>query len=213
MTLFNEDYFERGIESGKSLYSNYRWIPELTIPMCSELIQQLHIKESDTVLDFGCAKGFLVKGMRLLHRKAYGVDVSEYAISNCIKDTFNYLKTIRITDDIPVLSATTRYDWCIAKDVLEHIDYNNIDLVLKKISTSCINTFAIVPLGKDGKYIVDAYELDKTHMIRESLEWWRDKFTKNNLDVVSSSYKMNHIKENYTEFEQGNGFFILKSNL
>ena len=30
---FDEDYYERGAETGKSLYSHYRWMPELTIPM------------------------------------------------------------------------------------------------------------------------------------------------------------------------------------
>ena len=77
MTRYDEDYFERGIESGKSLYTNYRWIPELTIPMCSFLNEQLGIGQSENVLDFGCAKGFIVKAMRLLGRNAYGVDLNQ----------------------------------------------------------------------------------------------------------------------------------------
>ena len=35
---FNEDYYERGAETGKSLYSHYRWMPELTIPMCQNIV-------------------------------------------------------------------------------------------------------------------------------------------------------------------------------
>ena len=84
---YDEDYFERGVETGKSLYSNYRWIPELTIPICAELIMQLKIGPEDTILDFGCAKGFIVKALRLLHREAYGVDISEYAIKQARKST------------------------------------------------------------------------------------------------------------------------------
>ena len=42
---YSEDYYERGIELGISGYSNYRWIPELTIPMCYEMINILNIKD------------------------------------------------------------------------------------------------------------------------------------------------------------------------
>ena len=73
-SVYNESYFERGLESGLSLYQNYRWIPELTIPMAMTIIDFLGIKRHQTILDFGCAKGFLVKAFRLLYRSAYGVD-------------------------------------------------------------------------------------------------------------------------------------------
>jgi len=71
MIKFNEDYYERGVELGISGYSNYRWMPELTIPMCHEMINILNIKDDETILDFGCAKGYVVKGFRLLHKIAY----------------------------------------------------------------------------------------------------------------------------------------------
>ena len=38
---FNEDYYERGAETGKSLYSHYRWMPELTIPMAHHLARYI----------------------------------------------------------------------------------------------------------------------------------------------------------------------------
>ena len=40
----------------------------------------LPIAEGERILDFGCAKGFLVKAMRILDVAAQGVDVSKYAI-------------------------------------------------------------------------------------------------------------------------------------
>ena len=76
---FNEDYYERGAETGKSLYSHYRWMPELTIPMAHHIAKYMDLHESEKVLDFGCAKGFTVKALRLLGYKAFGVDVSQYA--------------------------------------------------------------------------------------------------------------------------------------
>ncbi len=83
---FDRDYFERGIASGKSLYENYRWIPELTIPMAMTYIDTLGLKKEDRILDFGCAKGYVVKALRMLHRKAWGCDVSDYAIESSDQD-------------------------------------------------------------------------------------------------------------------------------
>ena len=208
--MYDEDYYERGVESGKSLYSNYRWIPELTIPMCSELISQLKIKETDSVLDFGCAKGYLVKAFRLLHRDAYGVDVSDYAINRSKEDMREYLQRVDPRGPFPVLCDHQQYDWVIAKDVLEHVRYEDIEAVLKQLSLICKNLFIAVPLGDGKKYVVESYELDKTHIIREDLEWWATLLEKY-FTVVSKSYKMNHIKQNYQQYEKGNGFFVLKA--
>jgi len=78
---FNEDYYERGAETGKSLYSHYRWMPELTIPMAHHIVMYTKLLPKEKILDFGCAKGFTVKALRLMGYKSFGVDVSEYAIS------------------------------------------------------------------------------------------------------------------------------------
>jgi len=94
MNYFNKDYYENGISSGLSLYTNYKWMPDLTIPMAFRIIEILNIKERDSILDFGCAKGYMVKSFRMLYRDAYGVDISDYAISNCDKEVENYLLKI-----------------------------------------------------------------------------------------------------------------------
>ena len=86
---YDEDYFENGIKTGKSCYENYRWLPELTIPMAMTIIDLLKIQRFETVLDFGCAKGYLVKAFKLLYRNAFGVDASPYAIANCDSEVAN----------------------------------------------------------------------------------------------------------------------------
>ena len=52
---YDADYFLRGKETGKSLYENYRWLPDLTTPMVCSIISHLGIRSGDTILDFGCA--------------------------------------------------------------------------------------------------------------------------------------------------------------
>ena len=79
---FDENYYENGVITGKSCYVNYRWMPELTIKMAHSIIKYLNLNSNVKVLDYGCAKGFLVRALRLLDIDAYGCDISEYAINN-----------------------------------------------------------------------------------------------------------------------------------
>lgn len=207
--LFNNDYYERGIESGLSCYSNYRWLPELTIPMCSDIISYLNVGEHETILDFGCAKGYSVKAFRLLHREAYGVDISEYAIQCSHADIKQYLSLIEPNNAIPLVNNKL-YDWVVAKDVLEHVPYDSIKQTIISIRNATKCAFAIVPLGENGKYIIPEYELDITHQIREPLHWWSNIFNECGFNVASSTYKAKHIKSNWSKWEKGNGFFVLK---
>tara|TARA_R110000824_G_scaffold118226_9_gene270426 strand:- start:2451 stop:3083 length:633 start_codon:yes stop_codon:yes gene_type:complete len=208
MINYNEDYFERGIVSGVSLYTNYRWIPELTIPMCSDLVHQLDIPYGASILDYGCAKGYSVKALRLLHRESYGVDISEYAIKNCASDVKDFVKLLEENEEIPVLHDGDKYDWCFAKDVLEHIPYENLSNCLKNIRKVCNKMFVAVPLGDGETYFCETFELDKTHIIREPLGWWKERLSDAGFKVEEAKYHMKYIKENYAQYEKGNGFFV-----
>jgi SAM-dependent methyltransferase len=200
--IFNEDYYQNGIEKGVSLYSNYRWIPELSIPIAHRLTVNLGITTEDKVLDFGCALGFIVKSFRLLGINAWGYDISEYAINNVPSDTEEY-----VYRGITWRSKT--WDWIICKDVLEHIPYEEIDETLQNLRGCGANIFVVVPLADGDKYNEPLYELDATHIIRENIEWWKDRFNGNRLPVRSAKYKMPGIKENWCT-QNANGFFILK---
>ena len=58
--FFDENYYERGAETGKSLYSHYRWMPELTIPMCHHIAKYLELKETDNGKIFENVKFYIV---------------------------------------------------------------------------------------------------------------------------------------------------------
>jgi SAM-dependent methyltransferase len=210
--LYTPDYYERGVEVGLSLYSNYRWMPELTIPMAHEITTQLGIEDNELILDFGCAKGYLVKALRLLHfEHAHGSDISGYAIRCAPQDVEDHVIEY---DGVPrpqSFGLTDGWDWVIAKDVLEHIGKEELAHILRAAATFSINLFAIIPLAEDGKYVVPAYEMDKTHIIREDREWWEDMFRGNGWEPTWSTGSMRHIKENYAGYPGGNLFITATS--
>ncbi len=212
---FDFNYFERGIETGISGYSNYRWIPELTIPLCDSIAEWTGITKNDSILDFGCAKGYLVYGFKLLHYDCFGVDISEYAINSSPKEVKSYIKHLDsnfINDEkIIINSFNKKFDWIICKDVLEHVDMNNLKPTINLIKESCNRSAIIVPLGNGSRYNISSYDNDVTHVIKQPIEWWKNVFESVGLKVISNSFKEKNIKQNYSMYENGNGFFILHS--
>ena len=204
--IFDKDYYEDGPATGKSLYQNFRWIPELTIPLAHHLAIRCNFKHDDLILDYGCAKGFVVKALRMLNYDAYGMDISEYAISQAPKEIEEYVELITSGQTISRL-----YDWIITKDTLEHIPYSELDLQLENLASSSRNIFIMVPLGDGQKYNIAAYELDITHHIREDLNWWGSKLEKAGFEVVTATHNMGLFKENWQSHKEGNGLFIGKS--
>jgi len=204
MNKYNEDYYENGVQLGISGYANYRWMPNLTIPMAETIIEYLAIKKTDKLLDFGCAKGFLVKAFTELGYKCEGVDISEYALEKAPPEIRQKLFIYNKTNLFGKF-----YDTVIAKDVFEHIEHATLSGILYDLQKISDRVFCVVPLGDGKKYIVPEYESDITHVIRQPKEWWIDFFELNGYKVQYFSYLMDGLKDNWSHYKKGNGFFIL----
>lgn len=200
--IFDEDYFMRGKETGKSLYFQYTWKPSLTIPMAQTIVDHCGIEKGSKVLDFGCARGYLVKALRGLGYDAYGCDVSKWAIDNCDSEVKKYLRN--------EYDGKEKFDWIIAKDVLEHVEY--VYFVIKDLLESAQKgVFVVVPLSRfdNGKYVVEEYEKDITHKHRLTLTTWVGLFLKVGWKV-EASYRLSGVKDNYAQYEMGNGFITAR---
>jgi SAM-dependent methyltransferase len=210
--FFDKRYFESGIESKKSCYVNYRWIPELTIPMCYHITKYLNLNLNQKILDFGCAKGYVVRALRLLNFKAYGVDISKYAIENADNQTKKYLKLINEKNCNPFKFG---FDWIITKDVMEHMSLHSIKNFLNDYREKSKNMFHIIPLGDSvrggGKFRINEMHLDKSHIQIHNEKWWEKIFKENGWKILSLKYKIEGLKDNWSNnHPKGNGFFILQ---
>ena len=211
-TAYTRQYFECGIQTGKSLYTDYRWIPEMTVPMAATMIDYLRIPRGARVLDIGCAKGYLVKAMRWLGREAYGYDISDYALSQADPDIKRYLSKHFPRNYFHFVPApkerigSPNFDFAIAKDVMEHIPMRPLCSLLTNLRSDVL--FIIVPLGDGKRYHVPAYELDKTHIHRQPLIWWNRLLQSKGWTIRSSVPRVEGIKENWASEEMGNGFIV-----
>ena len=211
MNQFTEEYFLRGRDSGLSLYDNYRWMPELTIPMVRAIIEHLGLDKRDHILDFGCARGYVVRAFHELgFRNTLGVDISEWAIENCdpsIKKMVFHLSSYSL-----YRKGQHFPDWVIAKDVLEHVDEvaNTVDALM---TVARKGVFAVVPLSMENNthYVVSEYEKDVTHVHRLNLSTWAKIFMRPGWSVTAS-YMVAGIKDNYQQWQWGNGFLTARRN-
>jgi predicted TPR repeat methyltransferase len=211
LNLFNKDYYECGVEKKISAYENYRWIPERSI---REAISLNNLIDFEKVLDYGCAKGFLVHALRLLDKKSFGVDISSYAIKNCMPQAKPFLKHIRSYKDIKFFEKKENrkkklFDLIIAKDVLEHIQKQELIKTLNYFSKITKKVFFVVPLGDGKKYRIREYEMDKTHIIRETEEWWINVISSNGFKIKYFDYNFLYIKDHWTKAHPyGNAFIV-----
>lgn len=214
--VYDEEYFLRGRESGKSLYENYRWMPELTIPMVKRIAEHCGIRRvQESVLDFGCARGYIVKAFRKLGYLAFGTDVSDWALMNCDLAVEGMIgpPSAMLHDGkgsgIGSLGKA-EYDWIIAKDVLEHVP--DVQETIDKLCEHARKgIFAVVPLSwLDGApYMVDDYEKDVTHIHRLCLASWAKMFMRPGWSV-EARYLLPGVKDNYAEWARGNGFITAR---
>lgn len=68
------------------------------------------------VLDAGCAMGFLVESLRQRGVEAYGIDLSDYAISNVDPSIQPFCRVGSVAEPFP-----RRYDLIVSIEVLEHM--------------------------------------------------------------------------------------------
>lgn len=210
--IYNEDYFERGVQLGISGYTNYSWMPDLTKAMARFLTAELSLY-GKTVLDYGCAKGYLVKALMQEGVDCYGFDISEYAISKAHDDVRERCYSPSQTS-LERLLLDTRIETVVSKDVLEHLDEGQLYEFLKCVKDSSVKyVYIVVPLSSedDHPYVIPAYENDITHILRKSKEWWIDKLTTHlGFKLIFCSYSHGPVKENWTGiWPKGNLFAYL----
>ncbi|MBA1148281.1 methyltransferase domain-containing protein [Ectothiorhodospiraceae bacterium WFHF3C12] len=165
------EYFD----SGDAKYSNYLSydFDSHKNKIWTRTALSLGLSTSSRVLDFGCAKGFMVHGLRSFGIEAYGTDISPYAIRNAIEPHYCY----HYTNTISPLLIGNQIDTILSFHTLEHLNRYQLFSFLNTAASHKIKKILIVvPLGLNGRYNNPAHELDVTHVQRMSAMQWRRLF-------------------------------------
>jgi cyclopropane fatty-acyl-phospholipid synthase-like methyltransferase len=222
---FDESYYMRGKETGQSNYENYRWLPDQTISMAGRIAQFVGMIQGESIFDFGCARGYLVKAFRVLGFRSWGYDISDWAIKNCDPEIVPYVTNL-MTWAKP---TNDDFDWCIAKDVLEHIQHQDIQIaVTRLIQRAKRGVLIVVPLRDPSqpgaRYVAPQDNCDATHQICWTFDEWMGKLLEfasqyaalTNPTIapfnyaVSGAYKLPGVKQACDPYPKSVGFFTIR---
>ncbi|HOD62076.1 MAG TPA: glycosyltransferase [Bacilli bacterium] len=122
-----------------------------------------------TVLDVGCAVGYLVAALRDRGVKAYGIDISEFAVSKVREDIKPYCMVWSATEPLPE-AFPQKYDLLITIEVAEHLYEEDASKFIENI---CRYSDKIIFSSTPD----DIYE--KTHFNVQQAEYWAKRFAQN----------------------------------
>ena len=162
--IYNQAYYHSGC--GPIPYE----VPDHWVRFFGEVAD--HIIEDlkpQTVLDAGCAMGYLVAALRDRGVEAYGVDISDYAISMVREDIKPYCKVGSLTEVLPE-PLPRHYDLVVTIEVLEHLSAEDGK---KAIANLCTLSDTILFTSTPSDFT------EPTHINVQQREYWAKLFAEN----------------------------------
>jgi len=172
---FDKDFFDGERRHG---YGGFKYHPKYWQPVIPSFIKQYNLSNKSSILDVGCAKGFMIYDfIQLLPGlKIKGIDISKYAIKNSLD---SIKENISVADACSLPFEDNTFDLVISITTIHNLEIDKCKLALQEIER----------VSKLGSFItVDAYndDLQKEEMLNWNLtaktilhvEEWRDLFEK-----------------------------------
>ncbi len=154
--LYDAYYYRHGC--GQPYLRTPEWL-EFFAGIAQKIVAEIGPR---TVLDAGCAMGFLVEGLRDRAVEAFGLDLSEYAIAQVRTDLKVYCQVGSVTQPLP-----RRYDLIVCIEVLEHMSAADAE---KAIANFGAATDDILFSSSPADYG------EPTHANVQPPEYWAERF-------------------------------------
>ena len=153
---FGKEFFDGDRSHG---YGGFSYNPRFWEPVVPTFQRYWDILPNTSLLDIGCAKGFMMYDFHRLIPgiKVEGIDISDYAIENGMEEMKPFMK-VASADDLPY--EDNSFDYAISITTLHNFDDDNLIKALKEIER----------VSKKGSFItVDAYRNDEE---KERMHAW-----------------------------------------
>lgn len=145
---FGVEFFDGDRRHG---YGGFNYMPRFWQPVIPTLRQHFGLSASSSVLDVGCAKGFMMHDLAELIPgiTVKGVDVSDYAIANTIEDMRAH---VQVADARSLPFADKSFDVVISINTIHNLPRDECAQALREIER----------VSRVGSYItVDAYRTEE----------------------------------------------------
>lgn len=157
----DSDFYDRSYFDGGKGYHTYQDAEHFGAK-ADEIIRLFN---PTSVLDIGCAKGYLVRALRQRGVPAFGIDISEYAIDQAPEDVQDFLFNHDITSGKEV--QFPRCELIVSLDTFEHIPKEKLENVKKFMEKFGEKYFVRV-----GTTQTPNWQHDPSHINMHRIEWW-----------------------------------------
>jgi SAM-dependent methyltransferase len=141
---FGREFFDGDRAHG---YGGFSYNPRFWTPVAPTFEKHFDLKAGDSLLDVGCAKGFMMHDFaRLIPGLVVkGVDVSEYAIENALDDMKDH---VQVADAVSLPFADKSFDVVVSINTVHNLERAECATALKEIQR----------VARRGAFVtVDAY--------------------------------------------------------
>lgn len=174
-SYYDRDYFEGNPTVHKSNYTRFGGYqanlkPRNLVPYALAFVDPFRTPTGSTVLELGCAYGYLVDTLRRMGYDAWGMDISEFALSMAEPNVKPYLLHGDIAQTIPSYppDPNRKWDLVISMDVLEHAEsVEEVQAILQRIAVACHHQVHIVTTIRSPHF-----HTDPSHGVGLTLDEW-----------------------------------------
>ena len=170
---FGYDYFDNaGLDRG---YGGYRYDGRYKTA-AERMCQYYNLKRGDSVLEVGCAKGFILVELLNLGMNVSGIDISKYAVEHAHPDVKPYL----LCGNANILKyEDNTFDLVFAKEVLPHVPEDElVNVVQECMRVAKKNVFFEIQVGQTRQELEHLLQWDLTHKVCRTPAWWNEFFVK-----------------------------------
>ncbi len=139
-----------------------------------KMINHYDLRPGDSVLEIGCAKGFLLFEFFQYGLEVYGVEISEYAIEHAhpvVKDSIRNMDARRLEFE------DNSFSLVYAKEVLPHLPEQHLNIVISACNrVSKGNVFFEIQCANSEISKELFAKWDSNHQVIQDMVWWEDLF-------------------------------------
>ena len=172
---FGKEFFDGDRKNG---YGGFYYNSRFWEPVIPTFQNYYNLDSNSSILDVGCAKGFMLHDFKRLlpNIKVKGIDISSYAIENCMEDLKN---DVQVANALNLPFEDNSFDLVISITTVHNFDKAECITALKEIErVSSKNSFITVDAYRNDeeKKAMHAWNLTAKTMLH--VDEWKNLFNK-----------------------------------
>ena len=170
---FDFEFFDSDRKYG---YGGFKYNERFWGPVIPAFKKYWNLKSSSSILDIGCAKGFMIYDFtkQIPGIDIRGIDISEYAITNCKNEVKN---NVSVGNAKSLLFKDNSFDYAISINTIHNLELNECKQALREIErVSKISSFITVDAFNTKEEEIRMYEWNLTAKTIMSVRDWKKIF-------------------------------------